>query len=163
LDNGSVPDAEDLPKVWADRLNEVTKVIPPASVSDGKPISDRYIIRRELGGGGQGIVYEADDLELGRRVAIKKVRPEYQDDPSAMGALIEEARNTGRLDHSGVIPIFDLNKDDRGKPLFAMRLIRGDRLSDVIERIGYGVPYPLAWDCRTYVGQLRHSCAGKES
>jgi len=138
LDNGSVPDAEDLPKVWADRLNEATKVIPPASDSDGKPISNRYIIRRELGGGGQGIVYEADDLELGRRVAIKKVRPEYQDDPAAMGALIEEARNTGRLDHSGVIPIFDLNKDDRGKPLFAMRLIRGDRLSDVIERIGYG-------------------------
>lgn len=138
IGNGSVPDAEDLPQDWANRLNEVTKVIPPAPVLDGKPIASRYIIRRELGGGGQGIVYEADDLELGRRVAIKKVRPEHEHDPGAIGALIEEGRTTGRLDHSSVVPVYDLNKDDRGKPLFAMRLIRGDRLSDVIERIDYG-------------------------
>jgi len=138
LDNGSVPNVENLPQDWADRLNEVTKVRPPTSVSDGKPIASRYIIRRKLDGGGQGIVYEADDLELGRRVAIKKLRPEHEHDPGAIGALIEEGRITGRLDHSSVVPVYDLNKDDRGNPLFAMRLIRGDKLSDVIERIDYG-------------------------
>lgn len=137
IDNGSVPDAQDLPQEWADRLNRDTKIIPPRESSSGSLVANRYQLRNELGQGGQGIVYEADDLELGRRVAIKKVRQEYEDDPNAIGGLIEEARNTSRLDHSSIVPVYDVNKDERGKPLFAMRLIRGERLSDVIDRIDY--------------------------
>lgn len=137
IDNGSVPDAHDLPQEWADRLNRDTKIIPPRESSSGNLVANRYQLRNELGQGGQGIVYEADDLELGRRVAIKKVRQEYEDDPNAIGGLIEEARNTSRLDHSSIVPVYDVNKDERGKPLFAMRLIRGERLSDVIDRINY--------------------------
>lgn len=137
IDNGSVPDAQDLPQEWADRLNRDTKIIPPRESSSGSLVANRYQLRNELGQGGQGIVYEADDLELGRRVAIKKVRREYEDDPNAIGGLIEEARNTSRLDHSSIVPVYDVNKDERGKPLFAMRLIRGERLSDVIDRIDY--------------------------
>jgi serine/threonine protein kinase len=137
LDNGSVPDVQDLPEQWADRLTRETKIIPPRDSSSNEPIASRYQLRHELGGGGQGIVYEADDLELGRRVAIKKVRRELEDDPNAIGSLIEEARNTSRLDHSSIVPVFDINKDERGKPLFAMRLIRGEKLSDVIDRIDY--------------------------
>lgn len=137
IDNGSVPDVQDLPQEWADRLNRDTKIIPPRESSSGNLVANRYQLRSELGQGGQGIVYEADDLELGRRVAIKKVRQEYEDDPNAIGGLIEEARNTSRLDHSSIVPVYDVNKDERGKPLFAMRLIRGERLSDVIDRIDY--------------------------
>lgn len=137
IDNGSVPDAQDLPQEWAERLNRDTKIIPPRESSSGSLVANRYQLRNELGQGGQGIVYEADDLELGRRVAIKKVRQEYEDDPNAIGGLIEEARNTSRLDHSSIVPVYDVNKDERGKPLFAMRLIRGERLSDVIDRIDY--------------------------
>jgi len=138
IDNGSVPDAQDLPQDWADRLHQITKIIPPQIPPSDEPIANRYKLRGKLGEGGQAIVYEADDLELGRRVAIKKVRPEHEDDPNAIGSLIEEARNTSRLDHSSIVPIYDVNKDEQGKPLFAMRLIRGERFSDVLDRINYG-------------------------
>jgi len=77
------------------------------------PSIHRYVFRREIGEGGQGIVWVVDDTELGRRIALKRVHPKHANDPLHSGVLIEESRNTGRLDHAGIVPVYDLGQDSQ--------------------------------------------------
>jgi len=142
IENGSMPEGQDLPDHWQKRIEKITKVDPEgprsaASKSRPMPSIQRYIFRREIGEGGQGIVWEVDDTELGRRIALKKVHPKHANDPLHSGMLIEESRNTGRLDHAGIVPVYDLGQDEEGNPFFTMQLIRGDKLSERVKAIRY--------------------------
>jgi len=140
LENGSVPQGEDLPEEWQDKYTEITKVSndsvkPSVSKPSTGPSIHRYVFRRPIGEGGQGIVWEVDDTELGRRIALKKVHPKHANNPLHKGMLIEESRNTGRLDHAGIVPVYDLGQDDEGNPFFTMQLIKGEKLADRVKSI----------------------------
>jgi len=95
----------------------------------------RYRIRRRLGAGGMGIVYEAEQKKPQRLVALKVVRPGF-----ASEALLRrfefEAEILGRLDHPGIARIFDAGTfgagDDR-QPFFAMELVRGRALHQFLD------------------------------
>ncbi|MCY2999306.1 MAG: serine/threonine-protein kinase, partial [Planctomycetota bacterium] len=145
VENGSMPEGQDLPEDWQKRIEEITKIVPdgPRSAAASKaprmPSIHRYVFRKPIGEGGQGIVWEVDDTELGRRIALKKVHPKHANDPLHSGMLIEESRNTGRLDHAGIVPVYDLGQDDEGNPFFTMQLIRGEKLSDRVKAIRYEV------------------------
>lgn len=138
LENGSVPEGQPLPEDWKGKIDAITKVIrdkkPPSppnfSTPEANPGIHRYIIRKTLGHGGQGYVWEAIDTELNRRVAIKNIVPDLSSDPLHQELLIDEARKTGKLGHPGVPPVFDIGKDDDGKPFFTMQLISGEKLSE---------------------------------
>jgi serine/threonine protein kinase len=138
LENGSVPEGQPLPEDWKGKIDAITKVIrdknppsPPSfSTPEANPGIHRYIIRKTLGHGGQGYVWEAIDTELNRRVAIKNIVPDLSSDPLHQELLIDEARKTGKLGHPGVPPVFDIGKDDEGKPFFTMQLISGEKLSE---------------------------------
>ena len=138
LENGSVPEGQPLPEDWKGKIDAITKVIrdkkPPSppnfSTPEANPGIHRYIIRKMLGKGGQGYVWEAIDTELNRRVAIKNIVPDLSSDPLHQELLIDEARKTGKLGHPGVPPVFDIGKDDDGKPFFTMQLISGEKLSE---------------------------------
>lgn len=140
LENGSVPQGEDLPEAWQQKFTEITKISEDSSKSSGagpkpQPSIHRYVFRRPIGEGGQGIVWEVDDTELGRRIALKKVHPKHANSPLHKGMLIEESRNTGRLDHAGIVPVYDLGQDDEGNPFFTMQLIKGEKLADRVKSI----------------------------
>jgi len=143
VENGSMPEGQELPEDWQKRIEQITKIIPEGMGTGqdlkkpSSPSIHRYIFRREIGEGGQGIVWEVDDTELGRRIALKKVHPKHANDPLHSGMLIEESRNTGRLDHAGIVPVYDLGQDDEGNPFFTMQLIRGEKLSDRVKAIRY--------------------------
>ncbi|HQN09059.1 MAG TPA: serine/threonine-protein kinase [Thermoanaerobaculia bacterium] len=87
----------------------------------------RYVLGREVGRGGMGSVWEAEDPELGRVVALKVL-----DLPDAAGDLAarlkREARVLARLEHPGVVPVHDVGTLPDGRPWYAMKLVRGDRL-----------------------------------
>jgi len=68
--------------------------------------STRYRLVRELARGGMGVVYEADDLELDRRVAIKVPATELAT-PEAAERTLAEARVMARLEHPGIVPLHD--------------------------------------------------------
>jgi serine/threonine protein kinase len=85
-----------------------------------------YRILRELGGGGQGVVYLARDLRLGREVAIKKLRGAYS--LTGIDRLRREAKIASRLDHPGICPIYEIGDHD-GDPYFVMRYVDGGTLS----------------------------------
>jgi eukaryotic-like serine/threonine-protein kinase len=89
----------------------------------------RYVIGRVLGVGGMGVVYEAEDPRLGRRVALKLLRSAPGDAVGERQArLLREAQAMARLSHPNVLPVFDLGTED-GRGFLAMELVEGPTLA----------------------------------
>src|ERR1043165_3989820 len=91
-------------------------------------LSDRYLIERELGAGGMATVYLARDLQRGRSVALKVLRPELA---SLIGPerFLREIEISGKLNHPHILPLFDAGDAD-GLPYFVMPFIAGESLRD---------------------------------
>jgi serine/threonine-protein kinase len=101
-------------------------------VEPARPLPERlgeYEIRRELGRGGMGVVYEAWQPSLGRMVAVKVLSSSRMATPEARRRFEREARAAARLRHPGIVPIFELG-EDQGEPYFAMELVRGRSLAE---------------------------------
>jgi serine/threonine-protein kinase len=101
-----------------------------AATSDGQ----RFRILRPHARGGLGAVSVAFDGELRREVALKQILEEHADDPASRRRFLAEAEITGGLEHPGIVPVYGLGADGRGRPYYAMRLIGGESLKAAIAR-----------------------------
>ena len=93
-----------------------------------------FRILREIGRGGMGVVYEAEQVSLKRRVALKVLRFGPIADPVAMQRFQREAETVGRLHHTNIVPIFALGADD-GVRYYAMQFIEGRDLGRVAQEM----------------------------
>lgn len=93
-----------------------------------------YRIIREVGRGGMGIVYEAEQEALGRRVALKVLLPTAANDNRSLLRFHREARAAARLHHTNIVPVFDVGERD-GIHYYAMQFIQGQGLNDVIDEL----------------------------
>jgi serine/threonine-protein kinase len=98
---------------------------------------ERYQILELVGQGGMGAVYRARDLELGREVALKVLRPETSSEALA-GRLWREARILASLEHPGIIPVHDVGTLADGRVFYVMKLVRGTRLDHYAEAAANG-------------------------
>jgi hypothetical protein len=84
--------------------------------------------------GGMGEVFVAEDSELQRKVALKRLQERFVQDPGSCKEFVREAEITGLLEHPGVVPVYGLVQDADGKPCYAMRFIQGESLKEALER-----------------------------
>jgi serine/threonine protein kinase/tetratricopeptide (TPR) repeat protein len=101
-----------------------------------------YRILREVGRGGMGIVYEAEQVSLGRHVALKVLKTLL--DPKQKRRFQHEARAAAKLHHTNIVPVFGVGEDDDGTPYYVMQFIQGLGLDEVLRELkrmqGAGVP-----------------------
>ncbi len=92
----------------------------------------RYQIIEEIGRGGMGTVYRAEDLQLGRQVALK-VAGALDSGDEAAERMLREARIVAQLEHPGIVPVHDAGVLADGRVYYAMKLVRGRRLDAFAE------------------------------
>jgi predicted Ser/Thr protein kinase len=119
----------------------------------GETIS-HYRILSEIGAGGMGVVYKAEDLRLGRFVALKFLPPQLMRDAEARQRLFAEARAASTLDHANVCTIYDVEELPDGRAFIAMAFVDGETLKARLER----GPLPAA-DAARIAAQIAHGLA----
>jgi serine/threonine-protein kinase len=110
-------------------------------VGPGEIIAGRYRIERLLGQGAMGSVYEALQLSLQRRVALKLLVDEHLEHPAHVARFEREAVALARLTDPHTVRLFDFGTDERRRPFLVMELLEGCDLADHLARHG-----PLRWD-----------------
>jgi tetratricopeptide (TPR) repeat protein/tRNA A-37 threonylcarbamoyl transferase component Bud32 len=92
----------------------------------------RYAVLGEIARGGVGVVLKARDPDLGRDVALKVLRHEHAANRDALQRFVEEAQIGGQLQHPGIVPVYDFGLGSEGQPYFAMKLVKGRTLAQLL-------------------------------
>lgn len=102
-------------------------------------LNNRYRLVAQMGEGGMAKVYRAQDLVLGRTVAIKVLRPQYSADPSFLARFQQEARAAAGLTHTNIVAVYDVGQDG-DRHYIVMEYVEGPSLADLIAR---SAPFPV--------------------
>jgi serine/threonine-protein kinase len=92
----------------------------------------RYELFGEIARGGMGAVLRARDPDLGRELAVKVLLERHRENPDLLRRFIEEAQVGGQLQHPGIVPVYDVGSLADRRPFFAMRLVRGRTLAELL-------------------------------
>jgi len=98
---------------------------------DGRVLGQRYRLLEQLGAGAMGTVYRAEDLKLGRTVAVKLLPERSATDQAAVARFQREARALAQLSHPNIVQAHDADEEE-GRPYLVMELVAGQTLAAVL-------------------------------
>ena len=127
---------------------------PDAASLTGRTVS-HFRVLEPLGAGGMGVVYRAEDLTLGRMVALKFMLPDYAIDETAAARFLREARAVATLDHPNICTVHEAGRSDDGHLFLAMSYYAGETLKDRLTSAG-ALPVAQALDI---AGQIARGLA----
>ncbi len=104
------------------------------AVAPGTIVAEKYRILEEIGRGGMGVVYKAEDIKLDRPVALKFLPPQWTLDPDARERFIHEARAASALDHPSICVIHEIGETEDRQMYIAMACYEGESLRDKVRR-----------------------------
>ncbi|MBW2454879.1 MAG: protein kinase, partial [Deltaproteobacteria bacterium] len=140
------------PITLAERMQTLPNLLEPGQ----ETTSPQFRLGAILGEGGMGVVRLAEQLALGREVAVKSLHAHAEDEGDAP-QLLREARVTGSLEHPNVVPIYALGRDADGRPLIVMKRIEGMSwqhiLDDADEKTRHSEEH-----LREHIGILKQVC-----
>ncbi|HEX3450037.1 MAG TPA: protein kinase, partial [Isosphaeraceae bacterium] len=123
---------------YAPNAAEETERAPDATMpetADATRIGEaRFRLLNFHARGGLGEVWVAQDVELNREVALKRIQEKHADSSESRTRFLHEAEVTGRLEHRGIVPVYGLGHFENGRPYYAMRFISGTSLKDAIAK-----------------------------
>ncbi len=146
---GENPSVTEYVERYPEHAEEIADLFPAATMLEdlkgpprGMPIQDGTVPRqlgdfrivREIGRGGMGIVYEAEQVSLHRHVALKLLPPRPQLAPGRLERFQREARAAGRLHHTNIVPVFGVGEHE-GQHYYVMQLIAGTGLDGVLAKL----------------------------
>jgi Tfp pilus assembly protein PilF/tRNA A-37 threonylcarbamoyl transferase component Bud32 len=107
----------------------------PAKAAKGKTVkpgaqTGRFVLKKFHARGGMGEVWVAEDTDIGRVVALKKIRSGRE---AQVDKFLHEAQITGQLEHPGVVPVHELGVDGEGQPFYVMKFVHGRTLKEAID------------------------------
>ena len=107
-------------------------------------VSGKYALERVIGSGAAATVYEAENLLVGKRVALKRLSESLARSPELSAVFLAEARVAARVGHPNIADILDLGLDRDGRPYIVMELLEGETLQQILARRG---PLPVPYAC----------------
>jgi serine/threonine-protein kinase len=129
------PQATAVLSALEDELSLPTEEIASPPRPAGTMIAGRYRLVSPLGRGGMGVVYRAEDTELGQTIALKFLGPKLQEKPESIDLLRREVRIARQITHPNVVRIFDLGTSD-GETFISMEFVAGEDLQSLVRRVG---------------------------
>lgn len=133
------------------RARAVLEQVADGRVTDGP----RLYLKQELGRGGMGVVHLAEQVAMGRDVAVKAVLA-AADERGPTLKLLQEAWTAGSLEHPNIVPVYDITYDEHGRPLIVLKRIEGESWADVLHdpdgaRDRYRIEDWLEWNLQVLV------------
>ncbi len=114
--------------------------------TEGKLLDERYELRKVIGEGGMGVVYEGRHIALGRKVAVKILGEEFSSVDQATQRFMQEAQIAGSLGHPNICEVTDVGTTAEGLPYMVMQYLEGRTLGELIEETPEGLNAERALD-----------------
>lgn len=115
-----------------EQVGHLPRLMGPTEAATTRDTMPELRVKGQLGEGGMGLVQLAEQVPLGRDVAIKKVREESMSDEARI-VLLREGWTTGLLEHPNVVPVYTLGRDEHGEPVIVMKRVEGVPWMDIID------------------------------
>ena len=127
----SEPERKSEPKTTQPSTSESVEVSEPQKTN---AFADNLVIQRIIAEGGVGRVRLAYDKTIGRRVAVKELLETALGDSQLQKTFIHEAKITGKLEHPGIIPVYQLGYRENGTAYYIMRYVKGETLEEQLKK-----------------------------